>query len=245
MIKTDVEAYEAFPHHRQFFNKLWLAEQLGYNCGPAGTLPKENPEVAVIRPIYNLSGMGVGTRMVRLSQSYQSHHDFMKGGISAYTIYQQPTDEPHPLLKTPPGSFWCEKFVGRQLSTTYHWHEGPGWTPIGCWEATLIQWIDGQQRIGSWKRADAPTEPLPKLFHQLADVGKINVETVGGNVIEVHLRESPDPQYDELIPVFQGEEATIVDLSKDGYTFVYDPDDADGHLRTPRVGFMVLNHPFP
>ena len=65
---TDEDQYKKYPRHRNFFNKLWLAEQLGYVCGPAGVdVPK--PGVYVVRPIMNLDGMGAGARVCLLYTS--------------------------------------------------------------------------------------------------------------------------------------------------------------------------------
>lgn len=44
---------------RLFMNKLWLAEQLGYDCGPVGTDPGLSKDYCV-RPIMNLHGNAEG-----------------------------------------------------------------------------------------------------------------------------------------------------------------------------------------
>ena len=63
----DCDSYVKYPKHRKWFNKLWLAEMLGYKCGPAGTdIPEDG--VYVVRPIYNLGGMGAGAKVVELKK---------------------------------------------------------------------------------------------------------------------------------------------------------------------------------
>ena len=58
----DDDSYILYPHHRKWFNKLYVAELFGYDCGPAGVAPTKDGTY-VIRPIYNLSGMGVGAEV--------------------------------------------------------------------------------------------------------------------------------------------------------------------------------------
>ena len=50
-----------------------------------------------------------------------------------------------------------------------------------------------------WERCDYFPE-IDIMFHDLSRVGKINVEFIEDKPIEVHLRTSPDPDYEILIP---------------------------------------------
>lgn len=77
---------------RRWFDKLRLATRLGYICGPCGVAPTVSGRY-VVRPIYNLSGMGAGARV-----------EHIQAGDAT---------------KVPPGYFWCEYFTGRHLSVTY------------------------------------------------------------------------------------------------------------------------------
>ena len=97
----DFEAWEKYPQHHKWFDKLYLAELMGYKCGPTGTAPDVTDHY-VVRPIYNLSGMGVGAKIVKIDAG-----DF---------------------TKVPPGYFWCEFMPGIQYSATYQWLEG-SWVP--------------------------------------------------------------------------------------------------------------------
>ena len=207
----DYEAWAEYPHHHNWFNKLFVAEQLRYNCGPCGFAPSQS-DYYIIRPIYNLGGMGVGTSL-----------EFIEAGDYS---------------KVPPGYFWCEVLLGKQYSATYQFvHDtNPYWKPISCWE--------GEKHPGSfskftkWTRSSyAPT--VPRIFNVLSDVKRINVEFKGDAPFEVHLRSSPDPDYNELIPVWQGEEHTVDELKSKGYSFIPSRDDSNGFLKQARVGFMV------
>lgn len=73
------------------FDKLLLARELGYRCGPAG-VDVDEPDAYVVRPCVNLLGMGRGAYITHLEKS---------------------TDH------LPEGTFWCEKFEGRHLSIDY------------------------------------------------------------------------------------------------------------------------------
>ncbi len=53
----DDDAYKKYQKHHKWFNKLYLAESLGYNCGPCGLAPDVSGWY-MVRPIYNLYGMG-------------------------------------------------------------------------------------------------------------------------------------------------------------------------------------------
>lgn len=218
MIKTDQEAWEAYPHHHNWFNKLWVSEKLGYKCGPGGTAPKTSGWY-IIRPTYNLSGMGVGAKKV-----------FIKAGD---------------LTAVPAGYFWCEWFEGIHYSATYTFvHDiKPRWDIISCWEG--ISNPSMLQRFREWYRSEeAPY--VPWVLNELSDVKVINVEFKDDKVIEVHLRDSPDPQYDHIIPTWMSDQENGKVLSerndrliKDGYKWISDYDDADGQLSDPRTGFWV------
>ena len=48
----------------------------------------------------------------------------------------------------------------------------------------------------------------------------INVEMIGNKVIEVHFRDTPDPDYDELIPVWNDDQQVVDIYGKLGYTYI-------------------------
>jgi len=200
---NDDDAWLKYKHHHKWFNKLWLSEKLGYVCGPSGVkVPKEGWYIH--RPIYNLSGMGIGTE-----RKWLMPHD----------------------VDVRPGYFWCEKFEGEHLSIDLEWsYAGPPfWNVVSCYEGIKRDC----QRFDMWVKREIEFQ-LPHFFCELSDVGIINVETIGGNIIEVHLRTSPDPKYDEIIPVFLGEEKNI-----SGYKWIESYEDADKLLDPPRLGFLV------
>lgn len=75
------------------FDKLILSKKLGYNCGPAGVIPKEEGQY-IVRPCVNYRMMARGARFMHLNNK----NDFI-----------------------PDGFFWCEIFTGRHLSFDFHY----------------------------------------------------------------------------------------------------------------------------
>lgn len=130
MLTSDSEAWEAFPHHRDWFDKLRLSLRLGYRCGPNGVAPMESG-FYVVRPIYNLLGMGAGARI-----------EYIEAG----------DDE-----AVPPGYFWCEVFSGKHLSITYRW-DGC-WKQVSCWEGCLAG--GSLNRFWAWYRSSETLKAKP------------------------------------------------------------------------------------
>jgi hypothetical protein len=204
MIVDDVSAWQQYPQHHTWFNKLWLSEQLGYVCGPGG-VPVPRTGWYVVRPIYNLRGMGLGAQLQQL----------------------EPTD----LHSVPAGYFWCEQFVGTQYSADYVWRDGC-WQQLQCMRAVNDR--NKLYKFTSWHRVEK-TLVLPELLNCLQDCAHINVEFIKNNIIEVHLRSTPDPQYNELIPVWQNNEIE----APQGYVWIDSLDNADGLLPETRLGFYA------
>jgi hypothetical protein len=74
------------------YNKLFLGRVLGYNCGPIGT-PVPKPDLYIVRPSFNLLGMGRFSR-IEWIENYTDHFH--------------------------PAEFWCEIFKGDHLSVDFH-----------------------------------------------------------------------------------------------------------------------------
>jgi hypothetical protein len=198
---TDADAWLAFPRLRWVYDRLQLSQALGYECGPAGTLP---PRAGTwfVKPIINLNGMGIDCSV----REYD--------GGSAFPIR--------------PGSFWMPHFTGRHLSMDLK-RVGRRWkvkfaVECFCRNARPFEW----RRVG-----DRPAVHVP-IAAETAEVPWINVELVGGRVIEVHLRRNPDfaamPHARSAFPVWEGDP-----VPRD---MVPDPEDADGFLVPRRVGFV-------
>ena len=113
--EEDYQCWDAYPQYRWLFNKLEVSLKLGYDCGPAG-VPITKAGNYIIRPIYNLYGMGIGAHKKYLDPD--KHGDDM--------IHHK---------HIPPGYFWCEWIDGTHHSVDFMKQDGK-WVPfssmIGC-----------------------------------------------------------------------------------------------------------------
>lgn len=200
----DDKAWLKYPQYHKWFNKLYVAEYFGYDCGPAGvSVSKEGNYV--VRPIYNLLGMGV----------------------NAAVLYLTPRDTHY----IQPGYFWVEYFSGTHYSVDYIKKDGKFQQICNF---IGVNRPENLSRFLSWTQCDHQFK-LPKVLEDL-DVEHLNVEAIDDNIIEVHLRPGFNHmiQYQELIPVFEFQEAY-----KPGYKFIREYDDADGWLTSKRLGYLV------
>jgi hypothetical protein len=212
-MNSDTEAYLHYKNLRHFYNKLWLSEQLGYYCGPAEIPPKHSGWY-IIRPMMNLRGMGIGTRI-----SYIEAND---------------------IFLMSPGEFWCEIFEGRHLSVTYtkSKQEYQTYRIKHCYEG----FKDKEGQFVQWEKTNDIVVVPEWIRNELwPQVDVFNVEFIGQKLIEIHLRDTPDPAVDSLFPVWEGDEIIVDKLGKMGYCYQPSYDDADGFLERPRLGFMVKN----
>lgn len=116
----------------------------------------------------------------------------------------------------PAGYFWQEVFEGRHLSVDYKDGHQILCTQGFCNTADVT-------KFDRWVVTD-DTPNLPDLIKDIVvKYPTVNIEMIGGKIIEIHLRGNPDfvDGAKEIIPVWKLE----------GYTFVDDPDG-------DRIGFF-------
>jgi len=157
----DALAYTLYPAHRWIYNKLLICETQGLPHAPHGISPPGFPVFS--KPIYNLRGMGAGGKVIVSRAEYER----------AQT----------------PGHLWMELLVGEHVSTDVAVVEGePRW-----WRHTLGKPLDHgmfdywtilaesrpeiEAYCGAWLRRYLKTYS-----------GIMNLETIGGKIIEAHLR---------------------------------------------------------
>lgn len=209
----DFEVWESYPHLRDWFDKLRLSLFFDYNCGPCGVAPRKDGWY-IVRPIYNLGGMGVGARKV-----------WIQAGDAT---------------QVEPGYFWCEYFEGDQYSITYNVEGFFEFNQKSCWKAVRGDHNE-LYKFDRWERSDFKFDLPYRLEDALMFDGLtvLNVEVVGGKIIEIHFRDSPDPDYDVLVPIWKGEEHLIDILQELGYTYINAFDNSNGFLPQNRLGFMT------
>lgn len=67
----DADAWRWYPRHRWIYNKLLIAASQGIECAPHGIGPTHFPVFS--KPVINLEGMGVGSRVLCNQQDYELH----------------------------------------------------------------------------------------------------------------------------------------------------------------------------
>ena len=157
----DPDCWQLSPHHRWIYDKLKVAETQGLDAGPHGVMPGSFPVFS--KPIINLKGMGMGSRIIP-SAAEMEHH---------YT----------------PGHMWMPLLAGEHVSTDCAVEQGRiAWVR----HATGIPWDGGMFRF--WTVHEARFPDLESrlvewvLAHMRGYTGMMNFETIGGTIIEAHLR---------------------------------------------------------
>jgi hypothetical protein len=157
----DPDAYEWNPAHRWVYNKLLVAESQGFTCAPHGVRPPFFPVFS--KPIINLHGMGVGSRVLPDLATYEREETA--------------------------GHFWMPLLTGDHVSTDVAVERG---------QTRWFRHCQGVPGAGGtfdyWTIAAAPREPLAAYLdawvvrHLAGYTGMFNAETIGGRIIEAHLR---------------------------------------------------------
>src|ERR1700728_5289611 len=194
----DADAWEWYPAHRWVYDKLAVALSQGLDAGPHGTQPPGFPVFS--KPIINLKGMGVGSRVLRSAADYGRHYAA--------------------------GHFWMTLLEGRHVSSDVAVIQGePRW-----WRHTTGK-PAGEGTFDYWTvHADAnpaiETRCAPWVRARLGGyTGMLNLETIGGTIIEAHLRFSDqwpdlygDGWLDALVGLYEkGEWSFADDDRRNGY----------------------------
>jgi hypothetical protein len=193
----DYDAWAWNPRHRWVYDKLAVAQSQGLDAGPHGTTPLGYPVFS--KPIYNLRGMGVDSRVMRSAADYERHQKA--------------------------GHMWMTLLEGRHVSSDVAVVRGaPRW------------WRHATGKPGArgtfdfWTVHAAPEEAIEArcgawIARHLADyTGMLNLETIGGKIIEAHLRFSD--QWPDLYGA--GWVDALVALYRDGGWRFEDCDRRDG-----------------
>ena len=205
----DEECWKAYPEHHLFFNKLWVAQQLGYKCGPGGV---SIPETGfyIVRPIYNLDGMSRGAQ-----------RKFLNAGD----------------FSTPPGYFWCEYFDGHHYSVDFKRTSTTDWEcdlvvrGIKVNEYKFVTWT----KIKDYSKDQFTLPDFIKSTYINPAISYINVEYIDSKIIEIHLRRNPDfigHDFDRLDVVWDSDKWNTT--PERAGTFIHSPEEAEFDSR---IGF--------
>jgi hypothetical protein len=157
----DPDSWNWYPDHRWVYDKLKIAASQDIACGPHGVTPPHFPIFS--KPMMNMKGMGIGSRVIATAADFDH-------------AYQ-------------PGHMWMEWLTGRHVSTDCAVAAGRA---VWFRHATGVPWDDGM--FESWTiHADA--DPALEGYlatwierHMAGYTGMMNFETIGGRIIEAHLR---------------------------------------------------------
>jgi hypothetical protein len=157
----DATAWSLYPTHRHVYDRLFIAASQGLSHGPHATDPGRFPVFS--KPIVNLKGMGIGSRRVASRADYEANFQA--------------------------GHMWMALLAGPHVSTDVALVAGkPRW-----WRHTTGKPGAG----GTFDHWTVHAAPRPALEAYLARwfsralagfTGIVNVETIGGRIIECHLR---------------------------------------------------------
>jgi hypothetical protein len=157
----DADAWLWYPAQRWIYDRLAIAQSQGIRAAPHGVMPDGFPVFS--KPIINLRGMGTGSRRIASAADYRRH------------------------LR--PGHLWMELLTGEHVSTDVAVEDGRArwWrhtTGMPGKGGTFDHWIveasdrpQLEQDCGAWI-----VRCLPGY------TGMLNIETIGGRIIEAHLR---------------------------------------------------------
>jgi len=157
----DFDAWAWYPRERWVYDKLAVAHSQGLEAGPHGTTPPRFPVFS--KPIVNLKGMGIGSRVMRSAEDYERHYRA--------------------------GHMWMPLLEGRHVSSDVAVVQG---TP--CWWRHATGKPGRGGTFDFWTVHAASEEQIERTCgawignHLPNYTGMLNLETIGGTIIEVHLR---------------------------------------------------------
>ena len=156
--KNDIIAFQKFKSYNMVYNKLQIANEQNLRCNICPIIPDEYP--VVLRPIYNLFGMGLDSMKIR------NEKEFLKNSKNGY--------------------FWTQFLTGEHISwdliiregliiyhVSFHGHKKTFGT-FNYWEQIYREIPKNVRML------------VNKYFKNYT--GNVNMETIGNKVIEVHLR---------------------------------------------------------
>lgn len=157
----DPDAWRWYPAQRWIYNKLLIAESQGIECAPHGVEPRAYPVFS--KPIFNLRGMGAEGRLLRSAADYARMQR--------------------------PGHMWMTLLEGEHVSSDVAVVGG-----CAVWFRHATGAPGGGGTFDYWTVEATPRDSLERycadwIARYLREyTGMINLETIGGRIIEAHLR---------------------------------------------------------
>jgi len=159
----DPTAWRLYPSYRYVYSKLFMCDTQGIPNGPHGVAPSAFPVFS--KPSTNLHGMGIGGRVIGSAAELEARFT--------------------------PGHMWMALLTGRHVSTDVALARGrPRWWRHATGHALPRGMFD------YWTIHARPRPHLERYLdrwigrHLRGFTGVVNFETIGGKIIECHLRMS-------------------------------------------------------
>ncbi|HUF56556.1 MAG TPA: hypothetical protein VMM55_08365 [Thermohalobaculum sp.] len=198
----DGDAWTWYPRQRWVYNKLSVAESQGFACGPHGIEPPEFPVFS--KPVFNMRGMGTGSRVMRTAREYRAHQK--------------------------PGHIWMSMLEGEHISTDVAVVDGEARWWRHTYGAPREGGMFDHWVVLAEERPEIEAYGAEWLGRNLAGyTGMANFETIGARIIEVHLRfadQWPDlyggrPWVEALVGLYRDGDWRFDDADRrDGYSIV-------------------------
>jgi hypothetical protein len=194
----DPDSWVLYPAHRWIYNKMLIAETQGLEHGPFGVPPPRYPVFA--KPIFNLKGMAVGSRVLTSAEDWGRQPS--PGHMWMPLLEGEHVSTDVAVIDAEPR--WWRHVVGKTLSSGMFDY----WTVLAAARPEL------ERYLGAWTRT-----------HLQGYTGMLNFETIGGRIIEAHLRFSD--QWPDLYG--PGWVAALVELYRHRRWTYADEDRRDGY----------------
>ena len=159
----DTAAFNRYPEHRWVYDKLRLTQSLGIECGTHEVTPSRYPVFS--KPVTNLKGMGTGCCVL---WSDRDHRENCRAG-----------------------DFWMRLLAGEHISTDLAVVDGDA-----AWCRHTLGVASGAGTFDYWVIEERPRPRLERLCREwlranlAGHTGMVNIETIGGCIMSVHLRAS-------------------------------------------------------
>jgi len=197
----DGDAYRIFPEYRWIYNKMMIADSQSLPNGPHGLEPDSFPVFS--KPIYNMRGMGAGSRILRNEKEYQNNQ--RPGHMWMSLLNGEHVSSDVAVVKGE--AKWWRHVVGKAIGDGMFDY----WTVLGKARPEI------EDYCGAWLRR-----------HMADYTGMVNFETIDARIIEAHLRFSdqwPDLYgngwLEALVRLYAKGEWSFADEDRrDGYSVV-------------------------
>lgn len=156
---NDLDAWLTYKDHNWVYNRLMIAQLQSIDAAPMPIRPRHYP--VILKPITNMYGMGLGIHKINNDTELQNYW---------YS-----------------NEFWMEYLEGEHISCDILLIDGKV-----QWHCCFLGY-PMENNPGSFKYWESIDMPLPEKCNLLINkignhTGCINIELIGGNMIECHLR---------------------------------------------------------